>query len=137
MFPIMTRRAAVDAGLKRYYTGKPCSKGHDSQRFTSTGACIKCASGYSKDYVGRLRKESNARLAGLFVYPTHPDDFAALLAYAQGLDLQRGRVPKAPTSINSRAAAVVMNEAELDKQAIDAHNAYVAFSEALSHDARR
>lgn len=126
MFPVMTRRAAVEAGLKRYYTGKPCSKGHDAQRFTSTGACIKCAAGYSKDYVGRLRKESNARLAGLFVYQAHPDDHAALLALAQALDLQRGRIPKAPLPVNPVAASVVMNEAELDRQAIEEHNAFVA-----------
>lgn len=126
MFKVMTRREAVESGLKRYYTGKPCSKGHDSQRFTSTGACIKCAAGYSKEYVGNLRKEANARHAGLFVYQAHYDDHAALLAYAQALDLQRGRMPKAPVSVGVRAATAVVIEAELDQQAIEEHNAFVA-----------
>lgn len=126
MFTVMTRRAAAEAGLKRYYTGKPCSKGHNSQRFTSTGACVKCAAGYSKTYVGNLRKESNARLAGLFVYPAHPGDHSALLAYAQGLDLQRGRVPKSLLRVNPEAEAVVREQAALDQKAIDEHNAYVA-----------
>lgn len=125
MVPVMTRRAAVEAGLKRYYTGRPCSKGHDAQRFTSTGACIKCAAGYSKSYVGRLRKESNSRLAGLFVYSAHPDDHAALLAYAQALDLQRGRIPKLSLPVGPLAETVVLNEAELDRLAIDEHNAWV------------
>ena len=30
-------------GLKHYFTGKCCSKGHVAQRFTSTRACIDCA----------------------------------------------------------------------------------------------
>lgn len=92
----MTRREAAAAGLTRYYTGRACLNGHEAQRFTSTGACVKCAAGYSKAYVGKLRKETNARLAGMFVYPAHPDDVAALLAYAQALDLARGRVPFTP-----------------------------------------
>lgn len=96
MFPVLTRRQAAEAGLKRYYTGKPCSKGHDEQRFTSTGVCVKCAAGYVKEYNGRLRKEASAKLAGLFTYPLHPDDVGALLAYAQALDLQRGRAPYSP-----------------------------------------
>lgn len=96
MLEVMTRRKAAEAGLKRYYTGKPCSKGHDSPRFTSTGACIKCAAGYAKSYADRLKKETNARIAGHFSYPLHPDDAAAALAYCQALDLQRGRQPYAP-----------------------------------------
>lgn len=97
MLEVMTRRKAAEAGLKRYYTGKPCSKGHDSPRFTSTGACVKCAAGYAKGYADRLKKETNARIAGFFSYPLHPDDVAAALAYCQALDLQRGRQPYAPS----------------------------------------
>lgn len=122
----MTRREAVAAGQTRYYTGKACSKGHDSQRFTSTGACVKCAAGYSKAYVGKLRKETNARLAGMFVYPAHPDDHAALLAYAQALDLQRGRQPRPLVPVNTKTAGVVMAEADADRAAVDEHNRYVA-----------
>lgn len=98
MFEVMTRRQAAEAGLKRYYTGKPCSKGHDDQRFVSTGVCVKCAAGYVKEYNGRIRKEANAKAAGLFTYPTHPDDVGALLAYAQALDIQRGRMPHVPAA---------------------------------------
>lgn len=98
MFEILTRRQAAEAGLKRYYTGKSCSKGHDAQRFVSTGVCVKCAAGYVKEYNGRMRKAVNAKAVGLFIYPAHPDDVAALLAYAQALDLQRGRPPHVPAT---------------------------------------
>ncbi len=96
MTEILTRRQAAEAGLKRYNTGKPCSKGHDAPRFTSTGACVKCAAGYVKAYNANLRKETSARASGLFTYPLHPDDSAAALAYCQALDIQRGRSPHVP-----------------------------------------
>ena len=96
MIPIMKRRDAAEAGLKRYSTGKPCSKGHNAPRFTSTGVCTQCAAGYVKEYNGRLRKVTDAKRAGIFTYPLHPDDVAAALAYCQALDLQRGRMPHSP-----------------------------------------
>ena len=30
------------ASAKRYFTGKPCKKGHVSERYTSTSACCEC-----------------------------------------------------------------------------------------------
>lgn len=39
---VITRREAHAKGLKRFYTGEPCKRGHDSERFTSSGACIAC-----------------------------------------------------------------------------------------------
>ena len=93
---VMKRREAAERGLKRYYTGRPCSKGHDSQRFTATGVCIMCAAGYTKEYQSRMRKTVNSARAGIFTYPLHPEDHAVALAYCQALDLQRGRVPQVP-----------------------------------------
>jgi hypothetical protein len=98
MFIIKTRRQAAEAGEKRYYTGRPCSKGHDAQRFTSTGVCVQCAAGYVKEYNKRLVRQANANAAGIFTYPLHPDDVAAALAYCQALDLQRGRAPHVPAA---------------------------------------
>lgn len=40
---ILTRRDAKKAGSKHYFTGKPCSRGHFSKRFTTSGGCIECA----------------------------------------------------------------------------------------------
>jgi hypothetical protein len=39
---ISTRRAAIKAGCVRYYTGKPCKRGHLSERWTVNSMCIVC-----------------------------------------------------------------------------------------------
>ena len=39
---IVTRQAAIEKGLKRYYTGRPCKKGHKSQRYTLSCSCVQC-----------------------------------------------------------------------------------------------
>jgi hypothetical protein len=41
MEPI-TRAEAKAKGLKQYFTGKPCKRGHTAKRYTSIGACITC-----------------------------------------------------------------------------------------------
>lgn len=39
---VISRKAAHTQGLKRFYTGKPCNKGHVTERYVSTGGCIGC-----------------------------------------------------------------------------------------------
>lgn len=39
---IMTRAEAVALGLKFYFTGKLCRKGHDSERISSSAKCKEC-----------------------------------------------------------------------------------------------
>lgn len=96
MFSILTRRQAAESGQKRYYTGRPCGKGHDCQRFTSTGVCTQCAAGYVKSYNSRLTKRMAAHAAGQFFYTLHPDDHATVLALCQALDAARGITPTIP-----------------------------------------
>lgn len=36
------RKQAKIAGLPRYFTGKPCLRGHISERYTASGICIQC-----------------------------------------------------------------------------------------------
>lgn len=91
MFEIISRQDAAVQGRKRFYTGKPCKYGHDAQRFVSTGGCVACNAVRSQSFC-RL-SEANGEA---FTYKIHPDDYAALLACAQALDLQRGRVPQTP-----------------------------------------
>ena len=38
----ISRRQAKESGLKKYYTGKPCKKGHVCERFVSVGICVEC-----------------------------------------------------------------------------------------------
>jgi len=40
--PILTREEALAIGYIRYYTGKPCKHGHDSERYTSCRKCVEC-----------------------------------------------------------------------------------------------
>lgn len=40
----LSRAEAKQRGLSRYYTGKPCIKGHVEQRLVSNGRCAKCLS---------------------------------------------------------------------------------------------
>lgn len=37
------RSTAIDLGLTRYFTGKPCKHGHTAQRKVENGACVECA----------------------------------------------------------------------------------------------
>lgn len=39
---IITRLDAAKSGLKRYYTGKQCKHGHDSERWVYNGHCVEC-----------------------------------------------------------------------------------------------
>ena len=42
MLETITFSAAKAAGLKRYYTGKPCLRGHISERAVSGQSCLEC-----------------------------------------------------------------------------------------------
>lgn len=39
----ISRRDAIQQGLTKYYTGKPCRRGHIAERYTA-GACVQCVS---------------------------------------------------------------------------------------------
>jgi len=47
MTAIVSRAEALELGLKRYYTGKPCKHGHVAERYVSgkakgKGGCVEC-----------------------------------------------------------------------------------------------
>ena len=41
--PFITRAQAKTQGLKQYFTGKACKRGHHATRLTSNGACAECS----------------------------------------------------------------------------------------------
>lgn len=41
---LISRKDAKAAGLKRYFTGVPCKRGHFDERRTSNGSCVECVS---------------------------------------------------------------------------------------------
>lgn len=55
---IIARKAAKAAGLKYYFTGKPCIRGHIAKRQTSSGSCTTCGSeNTAKYYADDAKKE--------------------------------------------------------------------------------
>lgn len=143
---IKTRRQAAELGESKYYTGRPCANGHDGPRYTSNGICCKCNSAGVNRYNTNVRLLKNNKKAGAFVYNLHPDDHATLLACAQALDLQRGRIPQTLSlpqqpsggfvlpadharfrgSIRQRSDGVTLADDEENQRAVKEHNASCA-----------
>jgi hypothetical protein len=59
---ISSRTVARAAGLKRFFTGRPCKHGHLSERYVSTGSCIACLHGAS---TGSTPEDLRAQAAAL------------------------------------------------------------------------
>lgn len=61
---VVSRREAVQRGLKHYFTGKPCKHGHVARRFTSTWICTACnAAPDRRRYVSDWQRENTAKVA--------------------------------------------------------------------------
>jgi len=58
---LITRKQALQFGLKFYYTGIACQNNHFSERQTSNGNCRKCCKTYMKQYHSEHKAESIAR----------------------------------------------------------------------------
>ncbi len=43
---LLSRKDAKSIGVKRFFTGKPCIRGHIAERFVSTNSCIECMRGH-------------------------------------------------------------------------------------------
>lgn len=62
---IITRKEAIELGLKKYYTGKMCKHGHLSERNTKTRKCYECDNIVSKlnyDYKSKKAYDKKYRL---------------------------------------------------------------------------
>lgn len=57
---IMSQMEAAKEGLARYYTGKPCKRGHDSERYVANGTCCQC---HHDDQQARARTIQDLRAA--------------------------------------------------------------------------
>lgn len=65
---IISREEARGAGLKRFYTGAACPRGHISERYVNNGHCIECRKRFydpvaSKEYNRIYRQENLERIA--------------------------------------------------------------------------
>ena len=55
IFMTTKRAAAIKAGEKYYNTGKPCKRGHYSNRFTVDCRCLECNREYSRKERAMIR----------------------------------------------------------------------------------
>lgn len=47
---LISREEAREKGLKRYFTGEPCKRGHLAERYVSTGRCVPCTQKQALDW---------------------------------------------------------------------------------------
>lgn len=59
---IISLADARTVGLKRYFTGKPCKRGHLSERFTANQRCIECADIGKRERDARWREANREKL---------------------------------------------------------------------------
>lgn len=48
---IITRQAAIEQGLRHYYTGRPCKRGHSARRYVSTKSCVDCCKLHGQAFI--------------------------------------------------------------------------------------
>ena len=53
-----SRKFAKEIGATRYFTGKPCVKGHIAERCTANGNCLACVAINKKDYDQKYRAKN-------------------------------------------------------------------------------
>jgi len=58
--PPITRAEARATGLLRFFTGKPCVKGHLSQRTTANGGCLRCNTDLAKQLYHKHNAEQRS-----------------------------------------------------------------------------
>jgi hypothetical protein len=68
---IITKAKAKDRGLKRYFTGRKCPRGHCAERLVSTGTCIECQKIFLKAY--RKKHPEKTRAKRRAYREAHPD----------------------------------------------------------------
>lgn len=61
----ISRKLAKSNGLKFYFTGKPCSRGHVADRYVSGGTCVECAAKVVKnaERTRKWREENKASIS--------------------------------------------------------------------------
>jgi hypothetical protein len=97
MMQIISRKDAIDKGLNRFFTGKPCPRGHISERTIYGGSCLKCRA--EKEKEKRFKKKfEKGKIQFLnpkpyFPTPALPRDLAiqkGLKWYVSGIPCDKG-----------------------------------------------
>lgn len=88
---VILRKDAKAQGLKRYFTGKPCRRGHDAERFVSDGYCCACSGALSKQWkAANPEKTKEVQAAASAKYRAeNPDKAVAATARWQAANKDR------------------------------------------------
>lgn len=86
---IISRKEAKERGLKHYYTGKPCKRGHIENRFVSARKCVECAKLENKTWIKSRGDYHRARMR-----KWHEDNLAhtrnySKVYYQENRDIER------------------------------------------------
>ena len=57
---IITREQAFELGLKKYYSGNACKKGHVGLRWVTSNICVDCIREWMRRNKVKVNKRSNA-----------------------------------------------------------------------------
>ncbi|MBT2771330.1 hypothetical protein J7J47_03680 [Halomonas sp. ISL-60] len=77
---IITKKEAKAQGLKRYYTGKPCKRGHVAERLVNNRSCVECDkerwNDYRRDNAGKIKdyRRDNAEKAKKYAKEYYRDN---------------------------------------------------------------
>ena len=58
----ISRNEAIKKGLKKFFTGKKCRRGHICERYVAQGVCFLCLKETSPKYKARYRKTKKAKV---------------------------------------------------------------------------
>ena len=87
-----TRKSAIDAGDKQYFTGKPCKKGqHIANRRTKTGECMACRAEFLIEW--RAKNPSKVKQHNDTQYENHAESLIARSKkfYVENIEVLRGK----------------------------------------------
>lgn len=86
---IMTWKDAATRRLAKYFTGKPCIRGHLVQRYVSSKACIACIAGYGRKNREFVKAQTQPQVSHISVTLLDTQDIPALLQFAESLNTAR------------------------------------------------
>jgi len=107
----MTRSEAKAAGVRIYYGGRPCLKGHAEGRYTGHGSCVVCAaihsaSDHKKAYDRKYQVENKDRIAkrtAAYLQRTMPERLRKMKEWA---DRNKDKVKAIKTAYKHRRRTV-------------------------------
>lgn len=65
-YEVISRKEALARGLKHYFTGTPCKRGHVGFRLVSSASCCKCQNGHQRKWRKKNREMAIAACARWF-----------------------------------------------------------------------